>query len=288
MREKVPIDAQISRIADRQHGHITRGQLLDLGLSPRAIAARLRAGRLIAVHAGVYAVGAPRRTALARAAAAVLASGPHAALSHESALALWGLRTWPATPEVTAPKEKRRPGIRTRRSATLAGDVWIRHAIRTTSPVRTIVDVAPARTDGQLIRLVNDARLKKVLNATQLQQLLIRCPRLRALIDPEQRPTRSTLEDDFVAWIKHHGLPMPRLNVTVNGKEVDALYADQHLIIELDSWTYHGNQAAFDSDHARDSTHRVAGYDTIRYAGEQLTDAEAASLRARLSRSSAC
>ena len=42
-------------------------------------------------------------TALARAAAAVLAAAS-AALSHESALALWDLNDWPATPEVTAPQ----------------------------------------------------------------------------------------------------------------------------------------------------------------------------------------
>jgi very-short-patch-repair endonuclease len=288
VREKVPIDAQISRLADRQHGHATREQLLALGLSARAIAARIRAGKLIRVHAGVYAVGAPRRTALAKAAAAVLACGPEAALSRESALALWGLRTWPATPEVTAPTEKRRPGITSHRSETLAGDTRIRHGIRTTNPVRTIIDIAPRRTDRQLVRLVQDARLKKHLNATQLQRLLLRCPRLQPLIDPTQNPTRSKLEDDFVAWIKKHKLPMPRINTKLNGKEVDALYEAERLIVELDGWPYHSGRVAFASDHQRDSDHRTLGFDTVRYTGEQLTDVEAANLRRRLSRSSAC
>jgi very-short-patch-repair endonuclease len=288
VREKVPLDAQISLVADRQHGHVTREQLLGLGLSARAVAARQHAGRLIRVHAGVYAVGAPRRTALARAAAAVLACGPQAALSHESALALWGLRDWPRIPEVTAPTEKRRPGIKTHRSTTLAGDVRAHQGIRTTSPARTMVDIAPRRTDRQLIRLVQDARLGHHLNDTALRRLLRRCPRLQALVDPRQRPTRSTLEDDFVAWLTHHELPMPQLNATVNGKEVDALYAKERLIIELDSWTYHGDRRAFNNDHRRDSDHRTLGYDTIRYTGELLTDAEAVNLRRRLSRSSAC
>ena len=272
-------------MADRQHGHVTRQQLLALGLSPRAIAARVRAGKLIRVHAGVYAVGAPRRTALARAAAAVLACGPEAALSHESALALWDLREWPAAPEVTAPTEKRRPGIRTHRSATLYRDVRTEQAVRTTNPVRTIIDIAPRRTDRQLTRLVHNARLKHHLNDTSLRRLLLRCPRLQPLIDPTHNPTKSDLEDDFVAWIKKHKLPMPRINTKLNsGKEVDALYEKEKLIVELDGWPYHSGRNAFHSDHQRDSDHRTLDFDTVRYTGEQLTDAEAANLRRRLSR----
>jgi very-short-patch-repair endonuclease len=275
-------------LADRQHGHVSRAQLLDLGLTPSAIGRRVDGNELIVVHKGVYAVGAPRRTALAKAAAAVLACGPGAALSHESALALWDLRKWPGTPEVSAPTEKRRPGIKTHRSTTLAGDVWTRHAIRTTSPVRTIVDIAPRRTDRQLTRLVQNARLEHHLSDTALRRLLLRCPRLENLIDPNQNATRSYLEDDFVAWVRKHQLPMPRINTTLNGKEVDALYAEERLIIELDSWTYHGDRHAFNNDHRRDSDHRTLGYDTIRYTGELLTDEEAVNLRRRLSRSSAC
>ena len=63
---------------------------------------------------------------------------------------------------------------------------------------------------------------------------------------PEQNPTRSTLEDDFVAWIKKHHLQ------------------------------------AFNHDHARDAAHRAIGYDTIRYTGEQLSDDEAVNLERRL------
>lgn len=285
MREKAPIDAQISRLADRQHGHVARQQLLGLGLSPRAITARVAAGRLIQVHAGVYAVGHVPRSALARAHAAVLACGADAALSHESALALYGLREWPGTPQVTARKERRRPGIVTHRSQTLEGDVWTRHGIRTTTPVRTIADIAPNRTDRQLTRLINDARLAKQLNQTQLAKLLDRCPRAQRLIDPQQNATRSTLEDDFVRWLHRHRLPMPARNVIIDGYEVDAVYPAHRLIIELDSWTYHRSHQSFTSDHRRDAEHRARGLDTIRYTGELLTDEEAERLRARLSRS---
>lgn len=176
---------------------MTRRQLLELGLPERTISYRIAARDLVVLHAGVYALGHAQRSALARAHAAVLACGANAALSHESALALWELREWPYTPEITAPNDRRRPGVQTHRSTTLAGDVWTRHGVRTTSPVRTICDIAPRRNDRRLVRLVNQARLKKRLNDAQLRQLLLRCPRLQPLIDPDQNPTRSGLEDDY-------------------------------------------------------------------------------------------
>ncbi len=136
----------------------------------------------------------------------------------------------------------------------------------------------------QLVRLTQDARLKGHLNNTGLRRLIQRCPRLKRVIDPDQNPTRSSLEDDFVAWIRHHDLPMPQLNVMLHGVEVDALYRDHHLIVELDSWTYHRGRRSFNGDHARDAIHRNHDFETIRFTGELLTAAEADNLRRRLSR----
>lgn len=87
------MERQIRRLAESQHGHVTRAQLLGLGLGRAAIHHRVRTGRLIPIHAGVYGVGQRPATPVARAAAAaVLACGDSAVLSHGSAAALWGLR----------------------------------------------------------------------------------------------------------------------------------------------------------------------------------------------------
>jgi hypothetical protein len=69
------VDAGIARVAARQHGNITRRQLLDLGLDDGAIACRLRIGRLHRAHRGVYSVGHPPVKPIERAAAAVLVCG---------------------------------------------------------------------------------------------------------------------------------------------------------------------------------------------------------------------
>jgi very-short-patch-repair endonuclease len=81
-------DELIAALAEHQHGVVTRTQLIGGGVSPTAVAARVRAGRLCVVHRGVYVVG-PVRMPLAKQMAAVLACGQSAALSHVSAAVLW-------------------------------------------------------------------------------------------------------------------------------------------------------------------------------------------------------
>src|SRR5687767_3545528 len=78
-------------IVSRQHGVVSRAQLLERGLRPKGIEHRIATGRLFPVHAGVYAVGRPQVTQHGRWTAAVLACGPGAVLSHTSAAELWGL-----------------------------------------------------------------------------------------------------------------------------------------------------------------------------------------------------
>jgi len=46
------------RLAARQHGVVARFQLLAAGVSAEQIQRRLQAGRLTALHEGVYLVGA--------------------------------------------------------------------------------------------------------------------------------------------------------------------------------------------------------------------------------------
>ena len=84
------VDAAIVALARRQHGVVTTAHLLDAGLGPHAIGARVRKGWLRRLHRGVYLVGA-LESELTRPAAALLATGPDAALSHRTAAVLWEL-----------------------------------------------------------------------------------------------------------------------------------------------------------------------------------------------------
>jgi len=87
--ESAPPDKMVARIAARQHGVITFGQLLGAGLSKGGVLRRERRGWLHRIHRGVYAVGHPSIGAEGRYMAAVLACGRGTTLSHRSAAGLW-------------------------------------------------------------------------------------------------------------------------------------------------------------------------------------------------------
>ena len=267
-----------------------------MGFSRNAIAWMVRVGRLYPVHRGVYAVGRPPVVPLEHAAAAVLACGSQAALSHQSGLALWENRSqWPEVLEVTVTMGRPGPrGIVVHRSRALARrDLTTQRGIRVTSPARTLLDCAPGLSDAQLLRAVNDARNRHIVKIGQLIDVLSRNPthpgakRLRRLVEGDRGPTRSEFEDRFRALCERHALPMPRFKQFVGGYEADAFFPEQGLIVELDSWTFHRDRGAFERDRLRDAEHLEHGLPTLRITWERLRDMpdrEAARVQAILDR----
>ena len=296
--DKPNLDVEIAQIAAPQHGNVTRSQLLALGLPTSSIDYRVRLGRLHRVHRGVYAVGRPPTAPLERAAAAVLACGPRAALSHSSAMTLWGFwKRWDLPFEVTVAGDRRPKGIRTHRAAgLLRRDVRIQNGIQVTSPARTLLDCAPRMKPKPLTRAVNDARRSDgrrsgLLTLEELADLVERfplhpgAPLLAPHAGGEHNPTRSGFEDDFLPFCQRFGLPTPKVNVIVAGYEVDAYFEAERLIVELDGWDFHRDRDAFESDRERDATTLAHGIGTIRITKRRLCgdpEREAARLHAIL------
>ncbi len=284
-------DAAIAAVAARQHGYITRAQLLGLGLSTGQIMRRMQAGRLIRVYNAVYAVGHLPITPVSQASAAVLACGRGAALSHGSAAALWGMRKrWERPYEVTTAEDRRPAGIRVHTCRTLTPRDLTHHCgLRVISPARALLQVAPRLPEAQLARAYNDGLLSHYLHEGDMRELLHRRPRdpgaaaLRAVVPPVNGggPTRSELEDSFRAFVRRYGLPEPQTNVMISGMLVDVWFPEQRLIVELDSWHYHGGRKGFEDDRDRDATALADGLRTLRITHERIQgrpDAEAARL----------
>src|SRR4051794_33569487 len=105
MRRKLAqVGWRVAELAGTQHGVVARWQLVAMGVPPRTVDRWIAAGRLHAVHRGVYAVGHRRLTQHGLWMAAVLACGQDALLSHRSGTALWGLlATTAANIDVTVP-----------------------------------------------------------------------------------------------------------------------------------------------------------------------------------------
>ena len=97
--------------------------------------------------------------------------------------------------------------------------------------------------------------------------------------------TRSDLERHFLRICRQHGIPKPEVNVHIGPYTVDFLWREARLVVEVDSYRYHGNRRNFRTDRARDRYLSGRGISVMRCADEEL-DAEpagvAAAVRARL------
>lgn len=155
-----------------------------------------------------------------------------------------------------------------------------RDGVPVTSVPRTLFDLAEVIDEQRLERASEEADR---LNLLQMRALERVCERshgrhalrpIRRLIAAAHAPitTCSPLEERFIPFCRDHDLPPPTTNVFVKGREVDALWPGERLIVELDGFTYHGHRAAFERDRARDATLQAAGYRVIRITHRRLNE----------------
>jgi hypothetical protein len=121
------------------------------------------------------------------------------------------------------------------------------------------------------------------LRLLEMRQLEALCERSRGrrglralvpLIEAAREPitTASPLEDRFAEFCEEQSLPMPTTNVLLLGYEVDALWARQRLVVEMDGFAFHRHRAAFERDRARDAELIAAGYRVVRLTHRRLHD----------------
>jgi very-short-patch-repair endonuclease len=254
---------------------VMTAQMLAAGFGYGAISRRAAAGWLVRRHQAVYQVGVfggPFGTELA----ALLACGGDAVLSDRSAMAVWG----PCVRDETLPVDvitsrRGRAGIRVHDRKLAPGDITVRHGMRITTPTRTLLDLASSMPAVELQRLFEEAQVRRLVSASRLAAALKAgsrgAKRLRDLVEPELGYTRSEAERRLRALVKKAGLPAPRTNVKIAGLEVDAVWPDAKLVVEVDGFAYHGTREAFERDRRRDARLLVAGYRVLRITWRRLT-----------------
>jgi very-short-patch-repair endonuclease len=223
--------------------------------------------------------------------AGVLSCGEGTVLSHGSAAELIGLWDKHSVPIDVIPPDwsgRKIQDIRWHR-VLLPGpnEVEVRNGIPCTTPARTLVDMAGRLGWESLRKLVEQAAVLRLLDVHEVDRVLARgrrrgAPRLRAILAPwrikDERPPRlrSRLEARILPRLLEGGLPRPQCNarVPVDGRrlEVDLLWQEQRLVIEMDGRETHDTRAAFERDRWRDQLLTAAGYRTARVTWAQVND----------------
>ncbi len=195
--------------------------------------------------------------------AAVLACGPSAVLSHRSAAALWNLlRPMNGPVDVSVPSQngrKARRGIRVHRRRSLSPQaVTVRDLIPVTTPWQTIEDLRGVVSPGLQRRALRQAEVQ------------------RYALGPADRGdrTRSDLERRFLRLCRRNGIPTPLVNIKIGRWTVDFIWPEQRVVVETDSWRFHGGSVAFENDHARDLDLRRRAYAVHRFTERQIREQE--------------
>jgi hypothetical protein len=274
------LDRVVASLADRQHGVVSRGQLLEAGVGRDAIRHRVARLRLHSLHRGVYAVGHRVLTPDGVRMAGVLAMGRDAVLSHRAAAAHHGLRPFAGIDVTLERRRHRRPGIRVHQLPLPADEVTAVRGVPVTTVPRTLFDLAAVLPRAQVERAINEADVQRLAGSLSLPDLVCRYPRrsgvamIKAILRDGAKVTRSELEVRFLSFLERAGLPIPEVNAPLflanRWIECDCVWPDRRVIAELDGWAAHGTPAAFERDRARDRMLHAQGWRLVRITWRQL------------------
>jgi very-short-patch-repair endonuclease len=272
-------------LAGRQHGVVARRQLLRLGMTAKMIEGRILRDALQPLHRGVYAVGHRNLTREGRWMAATLAFGPGAILSHRSAGQLWGI--YPLkdiAPEVTRRRHAEgRPGLVVHRGSWREDEVGTMWGIRVTSVARTMLDLAGMLPEREVERAWNEMEVREYRTRLSVPDLIERHPGrpgtvllARLAEGTAVGITRNEMEEAFLALVDRYALPRPRMNAHLAIRdrfyEVDALWEDRKVAIELDGGAAHGTRRAFEKDRERDRILTAGRWTTARVTWRQIQE----------------
>ena len=267
-------------LATRQHGLLTREQLLAAGLTRRQIDVLIADGHLLRVHVGVYAVGVIRAEPVVRRMAAVLATG--GVVSHVSAAEHWGILMPRGGPvHVTrATRGEPRAGIAVHESVLAADEVTTRFGVRCTSLVRTLIDLAGVLRPQELARAFDQAQVLHHLRPLVLAEALLARPgrrgarRLQLLLADAVDPGEidSLFELLFLRFCRDWGFGRPETQVEFGIWTADFLFRDVGVVVETDSRRWHATAARRARDARKTAYLGSLGLFVLRVTWQELRD----------------
>lgn len=88
----------------------------------------------------------------------------------------------------------------------------------------------------------------------------------------EELQTHSGLEAELLRLCRENGIPPPAVNVPLEGFIVDFLWRPAGLVVETDTYRFHGSVPVFRSDRNRDVDLILAGFRVARFTREDVFD----------------
>lgn len=286
-REPMGIPREVILKASKQGGHITREQLVELGISASAADRRVRSGDFTVVTPGLYRVFASDdHVDVIRGAVLAL---PGVVASHQSAAHLLGFPRLPKMePTVTVPSKTthRFPGVTVRRTddlepsyLTSVDRVPVTNVVRTTFDLAGVLAFHEFEAIAESLILAGRMELRHLCRMTE--QLSRRGKRGSAAAKDfiEMRAATndraSTLERRGRALLAADGLPAPIAEHPIpwsTNRRFDDAYPDSKLAIEWDSLSWHSQQAAMSSDRQRDREAAIHGWVVVRFTWQDVTE----------------
>jgi putative AbiEi antitoxin of type IV toxin-antitoxin system len=283
------LEPTMRQIAASQHGLVRLDQLVQLGASPGARRHLVDSGVLDQLSVSVFRVaGAPQSLAQRRM-AAVLDAGVDAVLSHDAAAEAWGLTRRPRASFDVARRRRVTPRSSHLGSVHVVRDLQAHHVVRrngipTTTPARSVVDLAATTYPDRVERLLDAAWSRRLLNIGELASIVWEVRKKgRAgvvLLDQlvAQRWNRprpgSALELRYEDILRRHGLPPMRPQVHLHDDEgwigcVDYVGVDVPLVVFVDGAAFHTSLT--DQRHDDLQTRRIQA---LGYHVERISDAQ--------------
>ena len=235
------------------------------------------------VHPGVFCLHPPPLSRHQRLLAAVTACGAGTCLSDLSAA--WHLSIAESAPDAVHVCNRSRTGrslsgIVVHQRTVFRRDVLKLDGIWCTSPARTIIDCAASVSQELLEDLLMAADAKRSLDRARLEKLVEErrgqpgMRKLRELITGDPAVTRSENERRMLRICRRFRVPEPLVNHPIRvGQRLfyaDFCWPELELIVEADSWRWHGGRLAGESDADRDQLLSMAGWQVVHFTRDQI------------------
>lgn len=165
-KQVFPDHSKLYHVAEQQGGYFTARQAQDSGFTRPLLTYHVKTGRFRRVKHGIYRLVQFPESPYADLYVALLETGSHGVLSHETALALYELSdNLPLQIHVTIPRSasRRHPGLKLHSSRLGPSEITHRNGLTVTTVARTLADVIASGMAEEQARLAIRQALERGL-----------------------------------------------------------------------------------------------------------------------------